>query len=85
MASMFDLVSVALFVATAAMFILRARREDPPVAPYVVIALSSGAGMWLGDSGSALFAVCILIAGAFLLLHLASLPYREDRERGPRA
>lgn len=85
MASMFDLVSIALFVATAAMFIVRVRREDPPVAPYVLIALSSGAGMWLGEAGAALFAVCILIAGAFLLLHLASLPYREDGERGRRS
>lgn len=78
METMYDLLAVALFMATAGMFFLRFRHEDPPLAPYVLISLASAAGNWLGNSGHAAFAIGVLIAGAFLLLHLASLPYPES-------
>lgn len=81
MESMFDLLSVALFIATAGMFFLRFRHEDPPLGPYVLISLACAAGNWLGNDGHAAIAVGILIAGAFLLLHLASLPYPEEGEK----
>lgn len=80
MESMFDLLSVALFIAAAGMFFLRFRHEDTPLAPYILISLACAAGNWLGNQGSAAPAVALLIAGAFLLLHLASLPYTEERE-----
>lgn len=84
MDSMFDLLSVALFMATAGMFFLRFRHEDPPLGPYVLIALACAVGNWLGNDGQPAIAVGVLIAGAFLLLHLASLPYPEEGERsGP--
>ncbi|MEQ1929090.1 MAG: XrtV sorting system accessory protein [Parvularculaceae bacterium] len=78
METMFDLLAVALFMATAGMFFLRFRHEDPPLGPYVLISLSSAVGNWLGNAGHAAFAVGLLIAGAFLLLHIASLPYPEE-------
>jgi hypothetical protein len=80
METMYDLLSVALFIATAAMFFLRFRREDPPLAPYVVISLAAAAGNWLGNEGHTAFAIAILISGSFLLLHLASLPYADEGE-----
>lgn len=81
MESMFDLLSVALFVATAGIFFLRFRHEDPPLGPYVLISLACAVGNWLGNDGQAPLAVGVLIAGAFLLLHLASLPYPDEGEK----
>lgn len=79
METMFDLLAVALFMATAGMFFLRFRHEDPPLGPYVLISLACAVGNWLGNAGHAGAAVAMLIAGAFLLLHLASLPYPDER------
>lgn len=81
METMYDLLAVALFMATAGMFFLRFRHEDPPLAPYVLISLASAVGNWLGNAGHPAFAIGLLIAGAFLLLHIASLPYPEGRAR----
>lgn len=80
MATIFDLLAVALFVATAAMFFVRFRHEDPPLAPYILIALTCAAGNWLGEVGAGAMAVGLLVAAAFLLLHLASLPYQDESE-----
>ncbi|MEQ8935254.1 MAG: hypothetical protein RIE56_05630 [Amphiplicatus sp.] len=80
--SIFDLFAVALFIGTAGVFITRYRHEDPPVAPYALIFVVSAVGNWLGEKGAGGASVCLFIAGAFLLLHVASLPYPEDREDG---
>jgi hypothetical protein len=82
METMYDLLAVALFMATAGMFFLRFRHEDPPLGPYVLISLSCAVGNWLGNAGYAAFAIGLLIAGAFLLLHIASLPYPEETGAG---
>jgi hypothetical protein len=82
MTTMFDLFSMALFIATAGMFFLRLRHEDPPLAPYVAIALACAVGNWLGNEEIAALAVALLISGAFLLLHLASQPYPDEPSRG---
>jgi len=82
-ASIFDLFAVALFVGAAGMFIIRYRHEDPPLAPFAVIFVVSAVGNWLGEKGAGAAAICLFIAGAFLLLHIASLPYPEDPESGP--
>ncbi len=83
MNTLFDLMSVALFIATAAMFFLRFKHEDPPLTPYVLICLVCAVGNWLGNNGAGPFAVALLIAGSFLLLHVASLPYPDEGGDGP--
>ncbi|WP_428407459.1 XrtV sorting system accessory protein [Hyphococcus sp.] len=80
MTTIFDLLSVLLFIATAGLFLVRFRHEDPPLAPYLAIALVCVVGAWLGNHGGGAAAVGLLIAAAFLTLHLASEPYREDPE-----
>jgi len=69
-----------LFVATAGLFIVRFRHEDPSITPYILIASVAAVGNWLGNNGGGPAAVALLIAGSFLTLHLASQPYREDPE-----
>jgi len=78
--TMFDLLSVLLFIATAGLFFLRFRHEDPPLTPYLLVCLVCAVGNWLGNNGGGAAAVALLIAGSFLTLHLASQPYREDGE-----
>ncbi len=89
METIFDLLSATLFIAAAALFCLRFRHENPPLAPYVVVGLVAVVGAWLGNQAdghiSGLAAVAFLMAGAFLTLHLASEPYRDDREENANA
>ena len=80
METIFDLLSAVLFVATAALLVLRLRHETPAILPYLLVAIVCAVGNWLGNNGGGLAAVALLIAGSFLTLHLASLPYREDTE-----
>lgn len=80
MESMFDFISLLLFAAAAGLFIVRSRHENPPLAPYLVIALVSIVGNWLGENGAGPAAVLLLVASAFLALHLASQPFREEPE-----
>ncbi len=85
MSTLFDLLSVSLFIATAAMFFLRFRHEDPPLAPYLIISLVCAVGNWLGNHGGGVWAVALLIAASFLLMHIASQPYPdENSEAGGR-
>lgn len=82
MTTLFDFISVTLFIAAAALFFLRFRHENPPLAPYALVSLVAAVGNWLGNHGGGAAAVALLIGGAFLTLHLASEPYRENREEG---
>lgn len=78
METLFDLLSVALFVATAGIFFFRFRNENPRLAPYVLIALVCAVSNWLGNNGGGIGAVMLLVAASFFLLHLASAPYAEE-------
>ncbi len=82
MVSMFDLLAAALFAAAAGIYVLRRRHESPILLPYLLIFLASAAGDWLGGHGAPALAVAMLIAGAFLLLHIVSLPYAEKGGEG---
>lgn len=80
METLFDLMSVALFIATAGIFFHRFRSEDPPLAPYMLISLVCAVANWLGNSGGGIGAVLLLIAAAFYLLHIAGSPYAEEAD-----
>ncbi len=80
METIFDILAALLFSATAGLFFLRLRHETPPITPYALVGFVGIVGNWLGNNGGGVAAVALLIAGAFLTLHLASEPYREPRE-----
>ena len=78
METIFDILSVTLFIAAASLFFMRFRHEDPPLWPYLLVALVAAVGNWLGNNGGGLAAIAFLMAGAFFTVHLASEPYREE-------
>lgn len=84
MASMFDLLSLALFVGAAGVILIRVRRERTQLGPFAVVVVVAAVGNRLGEAGGGPAAACLLLGGAFLLLHLASVPYPEDGERAGR-
>lgn len=80
METLFDVLSVLLFIATAGLFFLRFRHENPPLAPYLAVCLACAVGNYLGNNGQAAVAISMLVTGAFLALHLAGEPYRDEPE-----
>lgn len=81
METIFDFLSIALFIATVGTFFHRFRHENPPLAPYVLIALVCAVANWLGNNSGAIGAIGLLSAASFFLLQLSSEPYRDDTER----
>lgn len=80
METLFDLMAVSLFIATAGIFFYRYRSENPPLAPYMLISLVCAVANWLGNHGGGVGAVMLLAAGSFYLLHIAGSPYAEEGE-----
>lgn len=80
METLFDLMAVALFVATAGIFFYRYKHENPPLAPYMLISLVCAVSNWLGNNGGGVGAVLLLIAGSFYLMHVAGEPFADESE-----
>jgi hypothetical protein len=78
MTSIFDILATALFIAAAGTFFFRLQREDPPLWPYVAVALGAAAANWLGEKGAGALALALIAAGATLLAYVASRPYRDE-------
>jgi len=51
METLFDLLSVVLFISAASMFFYRFKNENPPLAPYMLIALVCAVSNWFGNHG----------------------------------
>ncbi len=80
METLYDLMSVTLFVATAGIFFYRFKSENPPLAPYMLISLVCAVSNWLGNNGGGVGAVLLMVAGSFYLLHIASAPFADEGE-----
>jgi hypothetical protein len=81
MDTLYDFVSVLLFVAAAAGFFHRLRRVDEPLAPYMLVSLAAAVANWLGEHGAEIGAVLLLAGGAVYLQRLLRAPY--PGEDGP--
>lgn len=84
MITVLDVYSIALLIVSLAMFVIRYMREEPPVAPYLVIASTCAVGDFLGDNGGGTGALMLLVAASFLFLGCLLYP-RLHGSRAPEA
>ena len=75
MVSLIDIYSIALLLVSLTMFVIRYLREEPPVAPYLVIACTCAVGNFLGSAGGGLGAFMLLIAATFLFMGCVFYPH----------
>jgi hypothetical protein len=80
MISFFDVFSLGLLVVSLSVFFIRYVKQDPPIMPYLLIAIVCAVGNWLGDSGGGDAALMLLIAASILFLALVLTPYRSKVE-----
>lgn len=75
MQTVFDWVTVAIFIATAGTFFYRTQREWPPLYRYLGVAIGCAIANQLGNLGY--FILALLMIGALIaaLLWLGSRPY----------
>lgn len=81
MITLIDVHSIGLLLISLGVFLVRYVRQDPPIQPYVVIALVCALGNWLGDRGAELAAVVLLTAASFLFLACLLQPLRSEWRR----
>ena len=84
METMYDFLALLLFIATAGLYLVRRPYEDPPLRPYLVMALVGIVGNWLGNQGGGTAAFTLMVAGSFYALHIASQPFHEPSAKSPR-
>lgn len=84
MISVFDFFSVSLLVISITIFFYRFVREEPPVTPYLVIALACAIGNWLGEAGQEFAGLTLLVAASFLFLSVFLYPKFRPRPRDAR-
>lgn len=75
MITFIDIYSISLLLVSLTMFVIRYMREEPPVAPYLVIASTCAVGNFLGEQGGGLGAVMLLIAATFLFMGCVFYPH----------
>lgn len=78
MGSFTDIVAAGVFLAAAALLAHRARHERPRLAAFAAAIGACGFGAWSAQEGAGVFGVIMIIAAAFLLLHLAGEPYESN-------
>ena len=84
MISFFDIYSLALLITSLVLFVIRYVRQEPPVFPYLVIALTCAVGNWLGEAGGEYGAIALLTAASFLFLGCILYPrWRDMDENAP--
>lgn len=75
MQTVFDWITVAIFIATAGTFFYRTQYEWPPLYKYLALSVGCAFANYLGNSGyvfAALILIGILLAG---LIWLGTRPY----------
>ena len=80
---MIDIYALTLLAVSLTIFLKRFLREEPPVAPYLVIALTCAAATIIGQNGGERGAMVLLIAASFLFL--ACLTRQQAAKNQPAA
>jgi len=68
MMTVFDLYALVLLLVSMSLFVHRYVRQNPPVYPYLIIAITCLVANWLGDAGGGIYAMTLLIAASFSFL-----------------
>ena len=68
MVTIFDVFSLVLLLASMTLFVTRYMKQNPPVYPYLIIAITCLVANWLGEAGGGIMALPLLIAAAFSFL-----------------
>ena len=84
MITIFDIYSLTLLAVSLVLFVLRFVRQEPPIMPYLVIAMTCAVGNWLGNLGAEYGALSLLTAASFLFLGCLLYPRWRDMGEAPR-
>ena len=61
MFTIFDIYALALLIVSMALFVRRYMTQNPPVYPYLIIAVTCLVANWLGEAGGGIFALALLV------------------------
>jgi len=78
MITFFDVFSLTLLATSLTLFVVRYVQQNPPVFPYLVIAMTCAVGNWLGNAGGEFGALALLMAASFLFLGCLLYPQWRD-------
>lgn len=83
MITVFDVFSLGLLTVSMILFVHRYMKQNPPVYPYLIIAVTCLVGNWLGEMGGGLFALVLLIAASFSFLGCLIYPSWRNMGQKP--
>lgn len=83
MVSVFDFYSLALLLVSMSLFVRRYMTQNPPVYPYLIIAVTCLVANWLGEAGGGIFALSLLIAASFSFLGCLLYPSWRNMGQTP--
>ena len=83
MDTVFDLFALSLLIASMTLFVHRYLRQNPPVYPYLIIALTCLVSNWLGEAGGGVYALSLLVAASFSFLGCLLYPSWRNMGQSP--
>ena len=83
MFTIFDIYALALLIVSMALFVRRYMTQNPPVYPYLIIAVTCLVANWLGEAGGGIFALALLVAASFSFLGCLLYPSWRNMGQGP--
>jgi len=83
MITVFDVYALALLIVSMTLFVRRYMTHNPPVYPYLIIALTCLVANWLGEAGAGLFALALLVAASFSFLGCLLYPNWRHMGQSP--
>lgn len=83
MFTIFDIYALALLIVSMALFVRRYMTQNPPVYPYLIIAVTCLVSNWLGEAGGGVFALALLVAASFSFLGCLLYPSWRNMGQNP--
>ncbi len=83
MITIFDFYALALLIVSMTLFVRRYMTQNPPVYPYLIIAVTCLVANWLGEAGGGIFALSLLVAASFSFLGCLLYPSWRNMGQNP--